>query len=127
MAVARPPAGDLVLIAVAVAAVSTAAPLIREAQAPALAIAFWRNALAVAVVGPGTGRRPPGPGRRDASRRLRDRRGRGAPVGVDDALHDDLLLDGGRRAGSAVPGRRPGPRRLRRPYLAVPPGPHRRT
>ena len=44
--------GDLVLIAVAVAAVSTSAPLIREAQAPALAIAFWRNALAVAVLGP---------------------------------------------------------------------------
>jgi drug/metabolite transporter (DMT)-like permease len=35
-----------------VAAVSTSAPLIREAQAPALAIAFWRNALAVAVLGP---------------------------------------------------------------------------
>src|SRR5262245_648002 len=49
---ARPPAADLVLMAVAVAAVSTAAPLIREAQAPALAIAFWRNALAVAVLGP---------------------------------------------------------------------------
>jgi drug/metabolite transporter (DMT)-like permease len=44
--------GDLVLIAIAVAAVSTSAPLIREAQAPALAIAFWRNALAVAVLAP---------------------------------------------------------------------------
>ena len=44
--------GDLVLIAIAVAAVSTSAPLIREAQAPSLAIAFWRNALAVAVLGP---------------------------------------------------------------------------
>jgi drug/metabolite transporter (DMT)-like permease len=44
--------GDLVLIAVAVAAVSTSAPLIREAQAPALAIAFWRNALAVAALAP---------------------------------------------------------------------------
>src|SRR5919202_879022 len=52
MAVARPPAGDLVLIAVAVAAVSTSAPLIREAQAPALAIAFWRNAFAVTVLVP---------------------------------------------------------------------------
>lgn len=50
--VSRPPARDLLLIAVAVAAVSTSAPLIREAQAPALAIAFWRNALAVAVLGP---------------------------------------------------------------------------
>jgi drug/metabolite transporter (DMT)-like permease len=44
--------GDLVLIAVAIAAVSTSAPLIREAEAPALAIAFWRNAMAVAVLGP---------------------------------------------------------------------------
>jgi drug/metabolite transporter (DMT)-like permease len=52
MAVARPPAGDLVLIAVAVAAVSTSAPLIREAEAPALAIAFWRNTMAVAVLVP---------------------------------------------------------------------------
>lgn len=50
----RPPAGDLVLIAVAVTAVSTAAPLIREAEAPALAVAFWRNALAVAVLVPVT-------------------------------------------------------------------------
>ena len=48
----RPPAGDLVLIAVAVAAVSTSAPLIRQADAPALAIAFWRNAMAVAVLAP---------------------------------------------------------------------------
>ena len=63
--------GDLVLIAVAVAAVSTSAPLIREAQAPALAIAFWRNALAVAVLGPvcalwrreEIGRLGPGPAR----------------------------------------------------------------
>jgi drug/metabolite transporter (DMT)-like permease len=44
--------GDLVLIAVAVAAVSTSAPLIREAEAPALAIAFWRNAFAILVLGP---------------------------------------------------------------------------
>lgn len=44
--------GDLVLIAVAIAAVSTSAPLIREAEAPALAIAFWRNAMAIVVLGP---------------------------------------------------------------------------
>lgn len=50
----RPPAADLVLIAVAVTAISTAAPLIREAEAPALAVAFWRNALAVAVLVPVT-------------------------------------------------------------------------
>jgi drug/metabolite transporter (DMT)-like permease len=36
---------------VAVAAVSTSAPLIRGAAAPTLAIAFWRNALALPVVG----------------------------------------------------------------------------
>ncbi len=48
----RPPAGDLVLLAVAVAAVSTSAPLIREAAAPALAVAFWRNLLASGVLVP---------------------------------------------------------------------------
>jgi drug/metabolite transporter (DMT)-like permease len=51
-AVSHPPGRDLVLIAVAVAAVSTSAPLIREARAPALAIAFWRNAFAVTVLVP---------------------------------------------------------------------------
>jgi drug/metabolite transporter (DMT)-like permease len=50
--VSRPPPRDLALIALAVAAVSTSAPLIREARAPALAIAFWRNGLAVAVLAP---------------------------------------------------------------------------
>lgn len=40
------------LIAVAVAAVSTSAPLIREAAAPALAIALWRNVLAGGVLVP---------------------------------------------------------------------------
>jgi drug/metabolite transporter (DMT)-like permease len=38
------------LLAVAVVAVSTAAPLVRVADAPTLAIAFWRNALALPVV-----------------------------------------------------------------------------
>ena len=51
-ALGRPPARDLALIGLAVAAVSTSAPLIREASAPALAVAFWRNALAVAVLAP---------------------------------------------------------------------------
>jgi drug/metabolite transporter (DMT)-like permease len=37
---------DLALLAVGVAAVSTSGPLIREADAPALAIATWRNVLA---------------------------------------------------------------------------------
>ena len=39
-------------LALAVAAVSTSAPLVREAAAPALAIAFWRNALASAGLVP---------------------------------------------------------------------------
>jgi drug/metabolite transporter (DMT)-like permease len=46
-----------VLIAIAVVAVSTAAPLIRTAHAPKLAIAFWRNAMAVAVLAPLTATR----------------------------------------------------------------------
>jgi len=37
---------DAVLLVVAVAAVSTSAPLVKEAAAPALAVAFWRNAFA---------------------------------------------------------------------------------
>jgi drug/metabolite transporter (DMT)-like permease len=37
---------DAGLLVVAMAAVSTSAPLVREAAVPALAIAFWRNALA---------------------------------------------------------------------------------
>ncbi|MCO8127613.1 DMT family transporter [Acidimicrobiia bacterium EGI L10123] len=49
---ARPPAprGDLALLGVAVLAVSTSGPLIRYAAAPALAIAMWRNALALPVL-----------------------------------------------------------------------------
>jgi drug/metabolite transporter (DMT)-like permease len=46
----RPPPADLALLALAVAAVSTAAPLVRVADAPTLAIAFWRNALALPVL-----------------------------------------------------------------------------
>lgn len=46
-----PPLVDLVLLGVAVAAVSTAAPLIRGASAPSLAIAFWRNVLVLPVIG----------------------------------------------------------------------------
>jgi drug/metabolite transporter (DMT)-like permease len=48
---ARPPTVDLVLLGVAVMAVSTSAPLIRGADAPSLAVAFWRTALALPVVG----------------------------------------------------------------------------
>lgn len=47
----RPPAQDLFLLAVAIGAVSTSAPLIRGAAAPALAIAAWRNVLALPVLG----------------------------------------------------------------------------
>jgi len=43
--------GDYALLAVAVVAVSTSAPLIRGADAPTLAIAFWRNALSLPLLG----------------------------------------------------------------------------
>ena len=56
-AVSRPSTTDLVLLAIAVAAVSTSAPLIREAAAPALVIAFWRNGMACAVLVPYTAAR----------------------------------------------------------------------
>ncbi|HVF19096.1 MAG TPA: DMT family transporter [Mycobacteriales bacterium] len=49
---ARPSRADFLLIAVGVAGVSTSAPLIKAAIAPALAIAFWRNAIASGVVLP---------------------------------------------------------------------------
>jgi drug/metabolite transporter (DMT)-like permease len=48
---ARPPTLDLVLLGLAVVAVSTSAPLIRGADAPSLAVAFWRNALAIPLLG----------------------------------------------------------------------------
>jgi drug/metabolite transporter (DMT)-like permease len=43
---------DAVWLAIAVAAVSTSGPLVREAAAPALAVAFWRNGLASAGLVP---------------------------------------------------------------------------
>jgi drug/metabolite transporter (DMT)-like permease len=46
----RPPPRDLALLGLAVVAVSTSAPLVRVADAPTLAIAFWRNALALPVL-----------------------------------------------------------------------------
>jgi drug/metabolite transporter (DMT)-like permease len=46
----RPPPRDLAMLGLAVAAVSTAAPLVRVADAPTLAVAFWRNALALPVL-----------------------------------------------------------------------------
>ncbi|HSV65794.1 MAG TPA: DMT family transporter [Mycobacteriales bacterium] len=51
-AITLPSKLDLALLAVATAAVSTSASLIAATAAPALAIAFWRNALAVAVLLP---------------------------------------------------------------------------
>ena len=48
----RPPAGDVLLMAVAVLAVSTSGPMIAAAAAPALAIAFWRNAFGTVAVAP---------------------------------------------------------------------------
>ncbi|BBA99904.1 hypothetical protein RVR_6729 [Actinacidiphila reveromycinica] len=43
---------DLALLAVAISGVSLSAPLIAATAAPALAIAFWRNAMAVGVLTP---------------------------------------------------------------------------
>jgi drug/metabolite transporter (DMT)-like permease len=53
-----PPVGELALLAVAVMAVSTSAPLIRGAAAPTLAIAAWRNVLSVPVLGAWVAARP---------------------------------------------------------------------
>ena len=55
-AVPRPPTADLPLLAVAVAAVSTSGPLMASAAVtvPVLAIAMWRNALSLVVLGPAT-------------------------------------------------------------------------
>jgi drug/metabolite transporter (DMT)-like permease len=47
-----PPSRDVMLIALAVLGVSTSAPLIAATMAPALAIAFWRNAMAMVAIGP---------------------------------------------------------------------------
>ncbi|MEU1685481.1 DMT family transporter [Micromonospora sp. NPDC005707] len=50
----RPPLDALTVgaLALAVTAVSSSAPLVAFAAAPALAIAFWRNVLSLAVLGP---------------------------------------------------------------------------
>lgn len=45
-------ATDLVLLAVAIVGISFSGPLIAATAAPALAIAFWRNALATAALSP---------------------------------------------------------------------------
>ncbi|MBW8806844.1 MAG: DMT family transporter [Catenulisporales bacterium] len=51
-AVHRPPKADVAVLGVAVTAVGTSGPLIAAAAAPAMAIAFWRNALATLVFAP---------------------------------------------------------------------------
>jgi drug/metabolite transporter (DMT)-like permease len=48
----RPPVADLLLLALSVGGISLSAPLISATAAPALAIAFWRNTMAVGVLGP---------------------------------------------------------------------------
>ncbi|HVE99383.1 MAG TPA: DMT family transporter [Mycobacteriales bacterium] len=48
----RPSRVDFALLAIGVAGVSTSAPLIKAAAAPALAVAFWRNALASLILVP---------------------------------------------------------------------------
>jgi drug/metabolite transporter (DMT)-like permease len=54
-AVHLPPAGDAALMALAVVAVSTSGPLMASAATvvPALAIPFWRNAMAAGALAPG--------------------------------------------------------------------------
>ncbi len=51
-AVGRPSSRDVGTMAVAVAAISTSAPLIAATAAPALAIGFWRNALGFLAIAP---------------------------------------------------------------------------
>ena len=51
-AVGRPGTRDIALMTVAVAAISTSAPLIAATAAPALAIAFWRNAFGTLAIAP---------------------------------------------------------------------------
>lgn len=50
-ALGRPPRRDLGLLVVVVAAVSTSGPLVVAMGVPALAVAFWRNALGTVAVG----------------------------------------------------------------------------
>jgi drug/metabolite transporter (DMT)-like permease len=50
--VGRPPRTDAALMAVGIVAVSTSGPLMAAIVAPALAVALWRNVLAVAAIWP---------------------------------------------------------------------------
>src|SRR5690348_636348 len=51
---AAPAPADLATMLVGIVAVSTSGPLMAATAAPALAIAFWRNGLAAAVLVPWT-------------------------------------------------------------------------
>lgn len=51
-AAVRAPRLDLLLLAAAIGGISLSAPLIAATAAPALAIAFWRNAMAVGALSP---------------------------------------------------------------------------
>jgi drug/metabolite transporter (DMT)-like permease len=51
-AVHLPPRADMAVLAVAIAAVGTSGPLIAATAAPALAIAFWRNAIGAGALAP---------------------------------------------------------------------------
>ena len=51
-AVGRPQGSDAVVLTIALVAVSTSGPLIAATAVPALAIAFWRNAMASGVLVP---------------------------------------------------------------------------
>jgi drug/metabolite transporter (DMT)-like permease len=50
--VGRPPRADLLLMGIGVLAVSTSGPLMAAVAAPALAVALWRNLLALAAIWP---------------------------------------------------------------------------
>ena len=82
-AVLRPPTRDLGVLVVALLAVSTSGPLIAATAVPALAIAFWRNAMASVVLAPVVLLR------RRAELRALDRRERGLALlaGLLLALH----------------------------------------
>jgi drug/metabolite transporter (DMT)-like permease len=82
----RPPAIDQALLAVAVVAVSTSAPLIRGADgAPSLAVAMWRTVLALPVLALVVGVRPGG--RAELRSLDRPTRRRAALAGLFLALH----------------------------------------
>jgi len=49
---ALPPTADLLTMVVAIVAVSTSGPLMASTVAPALAIAFWRNAMSASLLAP---------------------------------------------------------------------------